>query len=315
MTTATDKPTPSATLGGLAALALWSTSIAVSRGLSESLGALTAAACTTTVGGVALLVWNWAGGHSPRRMLALPPRYLLACGGLFVAYTLVYYLAIGWASTRPAALLVALINYTWPALMVALAVPLLRQRARWFLWAGCALAIAGTALAVLVGQPGQPDLAPLQPAAILPLVLAVAAALTWALYSNLTTRLGSRAGGATPLFILASAAVLWALRALLGDPRPPAWNLKALAELAVMGLGSQAAGYALWDLGMRRGNHSFLALASYFLPVTAAAVLSAYLGIVPGPAVAAGFLLVTAGALLCRLAVIKPNTPAPPPPK
>ncbi|MHB8898699.1 MAG: hypothetical protein ACYC6Y_08130 [Thermoguttaceae bacterium] len=94
-----------ATLGGLFAIMLWSTSVALARSLSRQLGPLNAAAVVYTFGGVVGLGWSLARQPAAMRvMLRLPPRYLLGCGGLFVFYTAAFFLALGLACTP-----------TWPA--------------------------------------------------------------------------------------------------------------------------------------------------------------------------------------------------------
>jgi drug/metabolite transporter (DMT)-like permease len=284
-----------ATLGGLAALALWSASVALTRGLCEALGTLTGPGLAALLGGGLALLWSPA-----RRMLALPKRYLLVCGGLFVSCNVGMYLAVGGAPNRSAVLAVALVNYLWPALTVALSVPVLGRRSRWYLPVGCLVAVAGTALALLGGHGLR--WSELGAGVLAPAAWAGVAALSWGLYSNLARLWGGTKEGAVPLFALATGAALLSLRLL--RPEAPHWTPKALVELVLLGVASMSVAYALWDEGMRKGDQLLLGLASYFVPVASTLVSSAYLGVRPGWGVLAGSVLVAAGALISRRALL-----------
>lgn len=134
------------TLYGIIAILLWSMSVALTRGLSETLGPFGAGAAIYTVSGV--LVWLVAGKPTVRRQ---HPAYLYGCGLLFVVYMVAFALAIGMANDRQQTLEIGLINYLWPSLTLLLAVPLLKLQARWWLWPGVALALFGVIWVVRVG--------------------------------------------------------------------------------------------------------------------------------------------------------------------
>lgn len=295
-------PSPAATAGGLAALVIWSTTVAVARSMAESLGVLTGAALATGAGGAAALVFSWLRGRPPKAMLALPPKYLLGCGGLFVVYEVCLFAGLGWAPNRSATLVVGLLNYLWPVLTVLLSIPILERRARWPAAVGCLLAVAGTAAAVLRGQqvPWQ-RLAQGGPALIGPLLLGAAAGVTWALYSNLVKRWGRPEGGAVPLFLLASGAALGLLRLARGETTT--WTAKAAGELCLIAVAQSALAYPLWEAGMRRGRHLLLSLASYFVPVASLSIAAAYLWVRPGAGLIVGCVLVTGGAVICKYSV------------
>ncbi|MCX5789516.1 MAG: EamA family transporter [Elusimicrobia bacterium] len=287
----------SATLGGLAALAIWSLSVALMRGLSESIGMLTGPALASLLGGLTSLAYLRLRGGSPAAMLRLPARYLWGCGSLFVITNVSLYLAIGWCTQRPQVLVIGLINYLWPALTVALSVPILGRKASPVLPLACLLAVAGTAVAMLGGGEiaGSDAAFWLSPRGLGAVAMALATAVSWGLYSNLARRWGSQEQGAVPLFVLATAASLGLLRWL--RPEVSHWTLRGILELCTLGVASLTAAYALWDWGMRRGRHSLLGLCSYFVPVASTLISCVYLGVRPGVHVLVGTALVAAGAL------------------
>ncbi len=283
---------------GLLAILIWSTTFAVARSLTESLGFLTTGACAYGAGGLvacAAVMLNGSFGA----MFRLPGRYLGCCGALFAAYTVLVYVAVGTAPDRTHAAVVTVINYLWPALTLVFSIPLAGERARWTLWPGVSMALAGTFLAVIsVNQAGLSAAAESLRAGALPYACAAAAAIAWALYSNLSRRYGAKEAGAVPLFLLASGIILAAARLL--RPEQSVWTAKTYGELAYMALFPAAVAYVLWDRGMRTGNFLLLASASYFAPVLGTLWMVLYLGVPGRAALWIGCALVTAGAFVCR---------------
>ncbi len=284
-----------ATVSGLLAIVLWSTTIAVARSLAEQLGAIPAAAGVYAVsGGLGLAALAWRRG---RRVRQLPRAYLLGCGGLFVAYMVMMYLAIGLAANRQQLLVVSLLNYLWPALTVVASLVLLGVRARWgLLGPGLAMALAGLGL-VLVGPAptGWAGLVAGLGANVPAYALAGSAAAAWALYSTLTRRWAGGGPGGVDLFLPATALVLGGLF-LLTDGEP-AWTARALGEAGFLGAAIYVA-YCLWDFAMRAGNVVLVAAGSYLTPLLSVLVSCLYLAIAPGWDLWAGAVLLVAGSIL-----------------
>lgn len=290
-------PTSWSTLGGLSAIVLWSTTVALARSLSEQLGPITAAAAVYLVAGL-LGGLRLALHRTPFQHLAtLPPRYLLGCGALFVAYTLLLYVALGLAQDRDQTLQVALLNYLWPAFTVLLALPLLRQRASLGLVPGTALALAGVVL-VLSPSDGISLAGFLHHWRTNPWAFSAAAlaALCWALYSNLARRwAGGLDRGAVEVFLLATGLGLLALRG--GITETTLWTPRALTETLTLGALTTVA-YVLWERAMRQGQLLLVAVASYFTPGLSTVVSTLYLGVHPGPHLWIGCALLIAGSLI-----------------
>ena len=290
---------------GLVAILLWSTTIALARSLSEQLGPLTAAASVYLCGGVLCLIRFFWAGTPLNRLLKLPRNYLLGCGFLFVLYTVLLYLAVGLAADREQAIEIGLVNYLWPASTILLSVPLLKKRASLFLWPGTVLALTGVFL--VMTQSGSMSWESFfnhvksNPAAY---GLAFFAALSWALYSNLT-RLWSGSGndGAVELFIPVTGLVLLAMR--LWSNEPTVWNAQAVVEAGLLGA-ITALAYALWDLAMRKGDLVLVATGSYFTPLLSTLVGCVYLKVAPSPKLWIGCALLVAGSLVTWRSVSEP---------
>jgi drug/metabolite transporter (DMT)-like permease len=298
-----------ATLGGILAILIWSTSVALGRSLARQMGPLTAAAVVYTFGGLLALAWQVA--RRPQGlslMLRLPAAYLVGCGGLFIFYTAAFFLALGLADDHRQSIALGLVNYLWPALTILLSVPILKARARWLLVPGTLLALTGVALVLSHGQSLPLDAIP-KALAQNPVALgfALAAAMAWALYSNLARLWGAAEGtGAVPLFVLASGLVLLTIRCL--RPEPGSFHPRVLCEAGLMGL-TVPISYACWDRAMRQGDMRLVTACSYLTPLLSTLFAAAYLRVSPTPGMWLGCAALVAGSLASWWAVDHPVRP------
>jgi drug/metabolite transporter (DMT)-like permease len=335
-----------ATLLGLAALLMWGSLAAVARGVRDEMGTVPAAAAANLVGGLIGLAWTLtAGGRAGlRAWRCLPAGRAAICGALFIAYNLALYTAIQRAATHVETVHVVLLNYLWPALMLALMVPILKRRAGPALWPGLLLATVGACWAASQGtasQGGAPVHDQLQADATqgkehrrdagapqnqehrrdagatqwsaagahlranpLPYLLALAAALSWAVYSNLSRLWLSNARiNAVPLFLAATGLAL----ALMHIAGRGAWRLpdtpRQAAQLAYFTLGPTLLAYVFWDIAMRRGDIVLVNIVSFFMPVLSTVISGIWLGVPLTADLWAASGLIVLGAIGCRRAV------------
>ena len=271
--------------------------VALARSLSEQIGSLTAGAVVylTAAGFLgAHLIWKERRLGAPG---ALSRRYLVGCGALFVLYTLALFLALGLAADRRQTIEVGLLNYLWPALTILFALALLGQRAGVGLIPGTLLALCGVFLVLTqdAGVTWQSFAMNLRrnPVAY---GLGAFAAIAWALYSNLTRRWGGPdSRGAVPMFCLATGLVFAVLRLL--RPEAAAWNVRVVAEAAVLALATGTA-YVFWDLAMRGGDVVLVAACSYLTPFFSTVVSCLYLRVQPGLSLWLGCALIIAGSFM-----------------
>jgi drug/metabolite transporter (DMT)-like permease len=286
------------TVAGLGAILIWSTSIALARSISEQVGPLAGAAAVHLIGGAssfAFFLYRSKGSFLP--LQSLSRKYLVGCGALFVLYMLALFVSVGMAADRRQVLEIGLLNYLWPALTILFSLLLLKKKGGFTLIPGTLLALSGVFLVLTQGQS-------ISPASIIGNVsrnpaayaLGLAAALSWALYSNLTRRWGSpEARGAVELFILVTGVVFLLLSWMAGGGR--AWTWRAGLEVTFLGLATALA-YILWDLAMRRGDIIFVAASSYFTPFFSTLLSCIYLQVSAGLTLWLGCGLIVAGSLL-----------------
>ncbi|WP_432669671.1 aromatic amino acid DMT transporter YddG [Pseudomonas umsongensis] len=280
-----------ATACGLVAIILWSTASGLIRSVSEIFGPLGGAALIYTLGAILLVCLL-----GKPRLRSTPKLYLVLGSALFVAYEVCLSLALGFASSRNQAIELGVVNYLWPCLTVLLAIIMNGQKARWIIIPGTALALFGILWVVSGDGLSLASIVTNVQSNPLSYSLALACGITFALYCNVTRRY---AGGQNlvVLFFVLTAVVLW-LKYLFSSEVIPALTLGSSLELAAAAIG-MAGGYALWNIGILRGNLTLLATASYFAPVLSSAFAAVWLGAVLNMQFWQGAVLVTAGSLIC----------------
>jgi drug/metabolite transporter (DMT)-like permease len=293
-----------ATAAGIVVILLWSSTFGIVRSLTEQVGTLTTGAASCLLGGATGLAIFLIPARRRARMRALSWRKQVGRGAFFVAYEVCLFLAVGLAADRQAVVRVAVINYLWPGLTLLLAVPILHRRAKWTLAPGMLLAFAGVALAA-TRQEGL-TLADLgRDGTGLPCLLALVAAVSWALYNNLSRRWAETDDHlAVPLFVSATGAILAASAVLAGHGGT--WTARAAIELAYLAAFPTLVAFLLWNHAIGRGNVVVVASLSYLTPLLATTFACVYLRVLPGAGVWIAVGMVVAGAATCRLSVGEP---------
>ena len=249
-----------ATLAGCAAIALWAFLALLSRGAADvpplELTALAFAVSATLGLGVVA---------ARGRLAALrqqPLAWLHGVGGL-AGYHALYFAALDLAPPAEAGLL----NYGWPLLIVLFSAPILGMQLNRHHAIGAALSAAGWLL-LLVARDSSVARGGL---AWLGDLLAAAAAVTWALYSVLSRRMGSVPTEAVAGFCAASAVLAAAATLAFEHPIWPG----GVAWLSIVALGAGPVGGAffLWDIGMKRGDPRLLGTLAYATPVLSTLLL------------------------------------------
>lgn len=281
---------------------LWSTTVAVARSVTEQLGALTAACCIYSLGAAFSTIAFYLKERKTPFHNAYDPKYLTSCGALFVLYMTSLYSAIGLALDRNQLFEIGLINYLWPVLTVMFSIPIFKLQPNRLVFWGCSFALIGIFLVTTQRTPFSLEAFYLHlqsnPIAY---ALALVAAITWALYSNMSRFLGhDQPAGAVVIFMLATALFLFLLRYTFHETSN--WNLRTLLEVGYMSAAATL-GYIFWDLGVRKGDFSTVSTVSYFTPLLSTFVISFYLEVSAGPKLWLGCVLIALGAYLSKRAL------------
>ncbi len=270
---------PAATLAGCGAIGLWAFLALLSRAASE-VPPLQLTATSFGISAVLGIVWLTRQGQL--NVLRQPPLvWLHGVGGLFGFHAL-YFASLARAPAATA----NLINYSWPLLLVLLSAGALGLPLTWRHLAGTMLALLGCAT-LLSGNAAFPA------GATIGYALAAASALVWASYSVLARRFGDVPPGAVAGFCGGTAILAAALHGATGIWVMP--SLMAWLAMLAMGIGPVGVAFALWDVGMKRGDPRLLGTLAFATPVLSTLLLIAA-GQAPFTATTmAASVLVTAG--------------------
>ncbi|HLP57886.1 MAG TPA: EamA family transporter [Candidatus Deferrimicrobium sp.] len=293
---------------GILALIFWSTSIAFSRSVTEHMGTLNTAFFNLLFSGLLLLTIQGLIYKKEifLKIKRLPPAYFYKVGIFMMFYMVVFYVAVGEASSRQAVIVVGIINYLWPGLTFLFSVPLLKHKAHYgLLTFGILIAFAGTAAAMLEGNRlAMADIRLTLTDNFLPYALALLAAVSWGLYSNLARKFKTDEDilSIPLIFIISGGAVLLLL---LLQGRVPRLSLSGweYAEFAYLVTFPTALAYLSWNRAMRDGNKNLVTAFSYLTPLASTLVSGLYLQVNIGPGFWVAAFMVLLGAVVCKIAV------------
>lgn len=289
-----------ATLGGLMSVGIWSTSISVSRLVTEDLGVLPGTALVLLLAGLALLTGTTIREGSLRWIRRLRGRHLLICGPLFVGYILLLYGAVGLAPTRMDALVAGLANYLWPTMILLFSILVLKRRVRPLLFVpGVLISLLGIAMATAVSAGGMANLLGAVAAAPPSVWIGLLASVLWGLYSVLArVHPQTISSGAVGVFLLVAG--MGALALSRGAWAQSEWTVRGLLAMAYMAAIPNSLAYWLWDIGVRDGDVTTLGAVSNLIPILSALVGSLVLGIGLHLELLVGACLVVIGAAVSR---------------
>jgi len=297
-------PENSNTIIGILAILFWGTTIAFSRSLTEQLGPLTTASWIYVLSGIWSCIYLFSEPRRIKKTFQLPILYLTGGGTLFILYMVCLYLAVGLAFSREQVLEVSIINYLWPGLTLIFSLPILHKKGKISLIPGIVIAFAGFYLATV--QSGMFSWEVFKrnfQVSYLPYLLALMAAVTWGLYSNLVRRwAGHTEGGAVPLFLLVTGLILTIIRLIF--PEESYWTPRVVLELLYMSVFPTFLAYIFWDRAMRKGNIILVVSLSYFTPLLSIVITSLYLGVVIKPTLWIACGLVIVGAVICKFSIV-----------
>ncbi len=290
------------TISGFVAIILWSTTVALARSLSEQLGPLSAAAAVYTVSGSIALLRLVHSSQRRKQISQIPLKYLIGCGIPFLSYMIALFLAVGYAAGRQQVLEVGLLNYLWPTLTILLSLVVLKRRATVWLIPGTILALIGIFLVLTQGSRVSFG-SILENVSANPVAysLGLSAAISWAVYSNLTRRWAGNTGqGMVDLFLPITAVTLIVVSLLAESGH--VWSARSLLEVGFLGIVTYVA-YWSWEVSMRRGNFTLVAAASYITPFFSTVVASLYLHVAPTASLWIGCAVLVLGSLLSWVSI------------
>lgn len=278
-----------ATITGFSAILLWALLALFTIGSTPVPPFLLNALCFGIGGGIGL-VWTLRnGGLDALRGISWKV-YAFGTLGLF-GYHFLYFTAFRIAPTAET----GLIAYLWPLFIVLFSGLLPGERLGPLHVIGALIAFAGAALIVLRGGVA------IDTTAGPGLGLAFLCAISWAVYSVMSRRLGAVPTQSVTVFCLATAALSALAHLALEETLWPQGSIGWLS-VAALGIGPVGIAFFTWDIGMKRGDIQLLGVASYAAPLLSTLALVAAGITPPTPTILVAALLITTGAALAARA-------------
>jgi drug/metabolite transporter (DMT)-like permease len=172
----------------------------------------------------------------------------------------VFYRALYLTSLKLAPIVEAnLLNYLWPLFIILFSALIDHIRLSKKVYLGAVFCFAG-AVCIGISKKGNLSFEAGH-------ILAIGGALTWAIYSIMTSRLSSAPIGMIGLMHVIAVCVFLVLH-IVFEQTTNVWNLPLLCWIGVTGLGlAMSLGYNLWHEAMRYGNRETLAVVGYYTPL------------------------------------------------
>lgn len=236
----------------------------------------------------------------PTAFAQLQPQLSVLGECVFVGCELCLSLSVGFAQNARQAVEIGMVNYLWPTFTIVGAVYFNKQPSKWWIVIGFVLSFLGIAT-VLGGDVGLSVSGIYHNVRTNPggYIMAFADAVFWAAYCTLTARV--KAEGSSVGFFFALVSILLWIEYFLSGANTLKFDTVSLgyavAAAACMGLG-----YAVWNIGISRGNLTVLAGASYFIPVLSAVVSSFLISAPLSMTFWQGAGMVCLGSIVCWLA-------------
>lgn len=241
---------------------------------------------------IALMIWIRRGQNPLRRLRHPPAVWLLGVTGLF-GYHAMYFVALRNAPVVEA----SLIAYLWPLLIVLFSALLPGQRLKVLHVVGALLGFTGAVL--IVAREGLR----FDPAFLSGYLAAMACALIWSSYSVLNRRFAEVPTDAVGGFCGVTAIGALVLHLSFEITVVPV-GIEWLAILG-LGLGPVGGAFFLWDHATKRGDLRVLGAAAYLAPLLSTLVLVAAGQAVATWQVGLACLLITGGAVLASLDMLR----------
>ncbi|MGE8539939.1 aromatic amino acid DMT transporter YddG [Acinetobacter sp. ANC 3813] len=283
-----------ATLIGFSAILQWSAIVGLLKRISSNIGPDYAVTFMYSFSAVILLIV-----FRIPNLRAMPKAYLIFATLLFVIYELCFSYAIALAQTPQQAIEISLVNYLWPSMTIAALILFKELKFNLFVLLGLAVSLSG----IVIIQTGNGSFSwstVFQNIMVNPVsyLLAFVGAALWALYCVITKKY-SQGHNPIALFFVVITIVLWLKMYFLhGLPTLPPIQTDTMAYMFALSLVT-ALGYAAWNIGIIKGNITFLVTLSYFSPLISSVFSMLILQTSLAAAFWHGAILVTLGSFIC----------------
>lgn len=272
-------------IAGMVALVLWSsTSLLIA--LCAAFPAVFLTALTSLIGAV-IFIARWVWRKEPlKEHFKFPYQIVLMAVAGIGGYRILLFASMYYAEPVEA----SLINYLWPILLVVFSGFLPDEKLKWYHLCGGFLGFLGILFIFSNGLDLFVNFS-------LGHLLALGAAVTWAVFSVASRATKKYSSSIIPIAMLYSAIILFVFSYFTEDWHSISINTTDIIYMVILGATS-AVGYFLWDVGMKYGNIQILGVLSYFVVVLSTFLLIIFGMAAPSYSVFMALIFILSGSLL-----------------
>jgi drug/metabolite transporter (DMT)-like permease len=270
-----------ATLAGIFAVIIWSTTIAFSKSVMETEGNYSAMFMIYFFGGILLfgILFVWLKKDFFTKWKKLPRSYYTRIGIFLLLNNTLLFIAIGLTSNKNELLIVTIINYLWPIITYIIKVPMFHIKPKIGLFVfSIVLAISGVMIAFSQEYTIKEFIMIINTAnySIWAYLLTLLTAISWALYSNLTKKYHTDDDvAALPIIFIVSGLLFLFVQIFKGQfVFSGLTSLFKNYELIYMIICPTALAYLFWYIAMKKGNKNLVVSFSFLIPLLSILVLS-----------------------------------------
>jgi len=270
-----------ATIAGIIAVIIWSTTIAFSKSVMETEGNYSAMFLIYFFSGILMFVtlFVWLKKDFFTKWKKLSFKYYSKIGIFLLLNNTLLFIAIGFTSNENELLIVTIINYLWPIITYIIKVPMFKLKPKVGLFVlSIILAVSGVVIAFSQTYSIIEFIQTLKSAGynIWAYILTLLTAISWGMYSNLTKKYHTDDDiAALPIIFIVSGLLFLFVQIFQGQFVFSSLNsLYKNHELIYMIIGPTAMAYLLWYIAMKKGNKNLVVSISFLIPLLSILVLS-----------------------------------------
>lgn len=270
-----------ASLAGIFAVIIWSTTIAFSKSVMETEGNYSAMFMIYFFSGILMfgILLFWLRKEFFSKWKKLSYKYYTRIGIFLLLNNTLLFIAIGFTSNENELLIVTIINYLWPIITYIIKIPMfhLRPKRRLFTLS-ILLAFSGVVMALSQEYSVNEFIHIIKTANynIFAYLLTLLTAVSWGLYSNLTKKYHTDDDvAALPIIFIASGLLFLFVLIFKGQ-----FSFSCLSslyknyELIFMIICPTTIAYILWYIAVKKGNKNLVVSVSFLIPLLSILVLS-----------------------------------------
>lgn len=270
------------TLAGILAVLFWGSNVAFSKSVFKTEGNFNGAFYIYFCSGILnfiILLFAFGKKNFFGKLKSLSLKYFYTTAVFFVINNVLLFVAIGFTKTNNELLIVTIINYLWPSLIYIFKIPILKVKVKPLIFIFAIMSVLAGLFLVFFQEYSFGEIVEMfkfNDTNILAYLIALLAATSWAVYSNLIKKFETTDDiAAIPVVFIFSGLFFAFIQLISGKIETIDFSvIFTNYNLIFMILCPTSLGYLFWYFAMKHGNKNLVTSVSYFIPVISILIIS-----------------------------------------